>query len=55
MVANRKCNVLIEGKTGTGKEVVARAIHACGQRNRGPWVAVNCSAIPEPLLEAELF
>lgn len=55
MVANRRCNVLIEGETGTGKEVVAREIHQSGGRARGPWVAVNCGAIPEPLLEAELF
>lgn len=55
MVADRKCTVLIEGETGTGKEVVARAIHASGNRARGPWVAVNCGAIPEALLEAELF
>ena len=55
LVASRRCNVLIEGETGTGKEVVAREIHRSGSRARGPWVAVNCSAIPEPLLEAELF
>jgi DNA-binding NtrC family response regulator len=55
MVADRGCSVLIEGETGTGKEVVAREIHSTGGRRRGPWVAVNCSAIPEPLLEAELF
>jgi DNA-binding NtrC family response regulator len=55
MVAGRRCNVLIEGETGTGKEVAAREMHASGDRNRGPWVAVNCSAIPEALLEAELF
>jgi len=55
LVADRRCTVLIEGETGTGKEVVAKAIHASGSRARGPWVAVNCGAIPEPLLEAELF
>ncbi len=55
LVANRKCNVLIEGETGTGKEVVAQEIHRSGNRSRGPWVAVNCGAIPETLLEAELF
>jgi transcriptional regulator with PAS, ATPase and Fis domain len=55
MVANRLCTVLIEGETGTGKEVAAREIHRSGSRSRGPWVAVNCGAIPETLLEAELF
>jgi len=55
MVANSRCNVLIEGETGTGKEVVAREIHTSGNRSRAPWVAVNCGAIPDTLLEAELF
>ena len=55
LIANRRCNVLIEGETGTGKEVVAQEIHGSGRRSRGPWVAVNCGAIPDTLLEAELF
>jgi two-component system response regulator AtoC len=55
LIADRRCNVLIEGETGTGKEIVAQAIHRTGSRSRGPWVAVNCGAIPDTLLEAELF
>lgn len=55
LVAPRNTAVLIVGATGTGKELVARGVHALSRRNRGPFVVVNCAAIPESLLEAELF
>jgi DNA-binding NtrC family response regulator len=55
LIARRRSTVLITGETGTGKEMVARAIHAAGNRANKPLVAVNCSALPENLLEAELF
>jgi DNA-binding NtrC family response regulator len=55
LVAPRSTPVLIEGPTGSGKELVAEALHRLSQRSRKPFVAINCAAIPESLLEAELF
>src|SRR5690606_11948418 len=54
-LAHTNTTVLIEGETGAGKEQLGRAIHRNSHKRTGPWVAVNCAALPETLLESELF
>ena len=54
-IVNDKCTVLITGESGSGKELIAKAIHYNGKRKEKPFIAINCGALPETLLEAELF
>jgi len=55
MIADSRGTVLLQGESGTGKEIAARAIHQAGSRRNGPFIRINCAAIPETLLESELF
>lgn len=54
-VADTDCNVVVSGESGTGKELIARAIHQASERRNGPFVTVNCAAIPAELMESEIF
>ncbi|MCJ9711706.1 sigma 54-interacting transcriptional regulator, partial [Bordetella hinzii] len=54
-LASKPVNIIVHGETGTGKEMLAKAIHVAGPRRERPFVAVNCAAIPETLIESELF
>jgi len=54
-IASTDATVLLFGESGTGKELIAKTIHFQSKRSKGPFVAINCAAIPETLLEAELF
>src|SRR5262249_27735202 len=55
IIAGSDSTTMIQGETGTGKEIIARAIHNQSWRRRGPFIKLNCAAIPGPLLESELF
>lgn len=55
LLARSQCSVLITGETGTGKDCVARALHELGERRAGPMVSINCAALPDTLLDSELF